>query len=114
MDGKRRFKSEQVSPSAESILTLKNRESIHFGYFCDMLREKNRFMIHEPIHTPLLQYNGTWHFMYRHTRFAVFKNRLDSALVSPMERAASRKEDRERERERERGRNGERLARCIL
>ena len=64
--------------SAESILTLKNRESIHLGYFLDRLREKNRFMIHEPIHVSLLLYNETWHLMYRDTRFAVFKNRFSA------------------------------------
>ena len=64
--------------SAESILTLKNRESIHLGYFQDRLREKNQFMIHESIHVSIhvsfLLYNETWHFTYRDTRFAVFQN----------------------------------------
>ena len=70
--------------SAESILTLKNRESIHFDHFCDRLCEKNRFMIHEPIHVLIhvsfLLCNETWHFMYCDTRFADFKNRLSTSL----------------------------------
>ena len=51
--GTQKNTSGAVLVSAESIRTLKNRESIHFGYFCDRLREKNRFMIHEPIHVSI-------------------------------------------------------------
>ena len=39
-----------ICTSAESNLTLKNRESIHFGHFHDRFYEKNQFMIHELIH----------------------------------------------------------------
>ena len=62
--GTQKNTSGAVLVSAESIRTLKNRESIHFGYFCDRLREKNQFMIHEPIHVSFLLCNETWHFMY--------------------------------------------------
>ena len=64
-------------------LTLRSRESIHFGFFSDRLCEKNRFMIREliyvSIHVSFLQYNETWHFMYHYTRFTLFKNRISTS-----------------------------------
>ena len=65
-----------VKNSAESILTLKNRESIHFGFFDNRLRWK------ESIHTMnrfIIYIGDTWKFMYRDTRYTVFKNRLSTS-----------------------------------
>ena len=75
-----------ISSSAESILTLKNRESIHFGHFHDRFYEKNQFMIHElihiSIHVSLLPWwNMAFHVLWYMIRS--FKNRISTNLYRP-------------------------------
>ena len=73
------------SASAESILTLKNRESIHFVYFLDRLSEKNRFIIHELIHV-LIHVSLLYYYVIKHDISCIMIHnslfiRIDSVLV---------------------------------
>ena len=53
--------------NAGSILTLKNQESIHFGYFCQRIVKMNRF------------FNLETQFMYHDTGFSLIKERLSTS-----------------------------------
>ena len=67
--------SRAASASAETILTLKNRVSIHLGVFINRLHWK------ESIHTMIgfiFTIGDTWNFMHHDTWYTVFKNRLST------------------------------------